>query len=730
VTTPAHALALFLALCAAGVAAACVLPERRQSTALAWLGSAASLAALVASIDVLLFGGSFELRLWSLMTLGPLTLALDPLSAVFVLTVGLVFLPVSIFSASYMDKYQGKESLRYFSLLYYLFLVSLVFVMVSYDILLFMVAWELMSVLSYLLVSYEHRRTESAHAGFLMLAMSEAGAIAVVLALAILVNASGRLDFPALRSASAALAGAGGLAVFLLSFFGFAVKAGLVPLNSWLPRAHPVAPTNVSALLSGVMVNLGLYGIVRINADLLPIADVGRGLLVLAVGSLSALVGILYATIENDLKRLLAHSTIENMGIITAALGAAFVFMAAGFPAIASIALVAALYHMINHSAYKALLFIGSGSIEAAAGTRDLDRLGGLLQRMPWTGAFYLVGALSIAALPPFNGFVSEWLTLQSILRSAALPSSAVKIGFALCGAALALTAGLAITCFVKAFAMGFLGVARSGPAATASEGRWPLRGSMALLASACVLLGVLPTYVIPILDRAVEPMVHASAAEALVPPFFTVPAGGGDGLSPAFLAEFHDLGAQVGRGALPGRGLVVLHQGGAANPVVFAMSTSYATAMLAALLAIMYAAFRLPTWRRSVRRRPIWAGGLRWLRPQQVYTATGFSNPVRVIFHALLRPATIEDSTEAVASHFRTAIRREYDEVHVVDRWILQPTVAGIRSLASALRRMHIGQVNAYAGYVLLMALLVLLVGRGHDIVLLLATGLGVQIR
>jgi hydrogenase-4 component B len=728
VITPGLLLALFLALSAAGIVAACVLPEHRQSSALAWLASAASLAAFLASVDVLLFGGSFELRLWPLTTLGPLTLALDPLSAVFVLTVGLVFLPVSIFSASYMEKYQGKDSLRYFSVLYYLFLMSLVFVMISYDVLLFMVAWEVMSVLSYLLVSYELRRTESARAGFLMLAMSEAGAIAMVLAFAILVNAAGALDFPALRSVSGALAGSGGFAVFVLSFFGFAVKTGLLPLNSWLPRAHPVAPTNVSALLSGVMVNLGIYGILRINADLLPVADVGRGLLVLAIGSLSALVGILYATVENDLKRLLAHSTIENMGIVTAALGAAFVFMASGFPGIAAIALAAALYHMINHSAYKALLFIGSGAIEGATGTRDLDRLGGLLQRMPWTGAFWLVGALSIAALPPFNGFVSEWLTLQSILRSAVLSSSAVKVGFALCGVALALTAGLAVTCFVKAFAMGFLGIARSAPAAAAGEGRRTIRGSMAILALACVLLGVLPTYVIPVLDRAIEPMVHASAAAALVPPFFTVPAAGGDGLSPAFLAEFHDLGAQVGRGLLPGRGLVVLHQGGAANPVVFAMSTSCGAVMLAALLALVYVAFRVPTWRRAVMHRPVWAGGMRWLRPQQVYTATGFANPVRVIFHAVLRPATIENSTEAVALHFRTAVRREYEEVHVIDRLILQPTVVAIQRLAGALRRMHIGQVNAYAGYVLVMALLVLLVGRGHDILLRLATGLGLR--
>ncbi len=727
--TAAHCLMLFLALCAAGLAAACLLPERQQSAVLAWLASLASLALLAAGIDVLLLGGTFELRLWPLMTLGPLTLALDPLSAVFILTIGLVFLPVSIFSASYMDKYQGKDSLGYFAILYYLFLLSLVLVVVSYDILSFMVAWEVMSVVSYLLVSYEQRRVESAQAGFLMLAMSEAGAVAVVLAFAILANAAGRLDFSALRASSTALTGAAGLAVFLLSFFGFAVKAGLVPLNSWLPRAHPVAPTNVSALLSGVMVNLGIYGILRVNGDLMPITDVGRGLVVLAIGSLSALVGILYATVENDLKRLLAHSTIENMGIVTAALGAAFVFMALGFPTLAAIALAAALYHMINHSAYKALLFIGSGSIEAAAGTRDLDRLGGLIRNMPWTGAFCLVGALSIAALPPFNGFVSEWLTLQSILRSAALPSSAVKIVFALCGAALALTAGLAVTCFVKAFAMGFLGIARSRPAAMASEPRWTAKTPMALLAAACVLLGILPTYVIPALDRAIEPVVHARAADALVPPFFTAPRAGAPGVGPQFLAEFHDLGAQVGRGVLPGRGLVVLHQGGSENPVVFAMSTSYGIVMLALLLALTYAVFRLPTWRSAVLRRPAWSGGLRRLRSEWTYTATGFANPVRVIFHAVLRPATVADSTYAIALHFRTAIRREYNEVHVVDRLLLQPTVTGIRRLAGTLRRMHTGPVNAYAAYVLVMALLALLVGRGHDILLLLATGLGIHL-
>ena len=504
-------------------------------------------------------------------------------------------------------------------------------------------------------------------------------------------------------------------AVFLLSFFGFAVKAGLIPLNSWLPLAHPVAPTNVSALLSAVIVNLGIYGIVRVNLDLAPATGAAPGLIVLVIGSVSALIGILYATIQGEMKRLLAHSTIENMGIIAAGIGAAMVFVATGHQVVAAIALIAALYHLVNHSVYKALLFIGTGAVEAGAGTRDLDRLGGIIRGMPWTSAFFLVGVLSIAALPPFNGFVSEWLTLQTMLRSAVLSSTVIKIIFAICGALLALTAGLAVTCFVKVFAMGFLGMSRSRrPPPRRARPISGRRTSLALLAALCVLLGVLPTYVIPVIDRAVVPLAHESATAALVPPFFTANAQRPDNLPPAFLAEFHDLGAQVGREFLPGRGLVVLHRGEERNPVVFAMSTSYMLVALAAILALIFVAFRLLTRYRGLVRGAAWDGGLRHLAPGLTYTATGFSNPVRVIFAALLTPAASEESTEAVAIHFRTAIRREYTEVHIIDRFVLQPPINILRNLAAFARRMHVGHVNAYAAYVLLAMLIVLIVGMG----------------
>jgi hydrogenase-4 component B len=654
---------------------------------------------------------------------------MDRLSALFGFVVGLVVLPVSIFSGSYMVKYLEHRSLRYFCVLYFGFFAALILVLIASDVISLVLAWEVMSVFSYLLVNYDDQTDETTKAGFLMLAMSEAGTVAIVIAVAILANSSGRLDFDGIRAAVPHLEGGVGFAVFLLAFLGFGVKAGLVPLNSWLPRAHPVAPTNVSALLSGVMVNLGIYGILRIDLDLLPPADLGRGLLVLAFGSVSALVGILYATIQTDLKRMLAHSTIENMGIVTAAIGAGMVFAAAGFSVLAGVALITALYHMANHSLYKTLLFLGSGAVETGAGSRDLDRLGGLARRMPWTSVLFLAGAWSIAGLPPFNGFVSEWLTLQTILRSAVLSSAVVKIVFALAGAALALTAGLAVTCFVKAFAMGFLGIARSHHAEDAHEVRPVLRVPMIFLAVCCFLLGVLPAYTIPALDRASAPIARASATDALVPPFFRVPTTGGDGLYAAFVGEFHDLGAQVGREILPGRGLVVLHRGGEKNPVVFAMSTTYMVAALIVLLALAYLAFRLVTRARSVARRPAWDGGLRRLRPQLTYTATGFSNPVSVVFHALLRPTVVEDTTEAVAEHFRTAVRREYSEVHVVDRLMTRPIIAVTRWLAQTLRTMHVGHVNAYAAYILVAVLAALVVGQGGEILSRLMTDLGTSL-
>jgi len=697
-----HLLSAFFALCLSGTIAAGLLSGRRGPMALSLTGFLSSALLLVISGNVLLRGTTLEVWLWELPLAGRLLVRMDVLSSLFMFVTGMVFMPVSIFSAGYLRKYLGRYSLKTFGCLYHLLFASIVLVLIAGDVVFFLLAWEGMSIICYLLVNYEYREEQNIRSGFLMLSMGEAGTLAIALGLIIVAEASGGLDFASLKVGSQALSAHARWAVFILTFLGFGVKAGLVPVSSWLPKAHPAAPGNVSALLSGAILNLGVYGIIRVDWELLGMTDPAHGLVVLLVGSLSALLGILYATIRNDMKRMLAHSSIENMGIVTAGLGAAFVFGSSGLIPQAGIALLASLYHMVNHSVYKSLLFLGAASLDSRLGIRDMDRMGGLARGMPWTSLFFLVGALSISALPPFNGFVSEWLTLQSLLRIALLDSTAVKIVFALCGAGLALTAGLAVTCFVKAFAMSFLGVARSEEAREAREVPASMRWAMALLAVCCLGLGVLPTHVIPVLDRPVAQLVGASTVNALVPPFFTVEKGDPE-WDEAFLSEFHDLGAEVGRGLIPGRGLVVLHRGTERNPVVFAMSSSYSLAMLVLLLGSAFLSVWFFTRSRKVVRRPAWDGGVRRLTSEMTYTATGFSNPVRVIFEAVFQPSKVQSARETVAEHFRTAIMTgPAEETHLLDRSVYGPMMRLSQKVAQGLARMHTGSVNAYAAYVL----------------------------
>jgi hydrogenase-4 component B len=708
-TQTGNLLLLFFLLCAFGLFVGAITPDRKNPLFLSIIAGLAAIVLFWLSGALLISGRPFTAHLWDVAPFGRLTIEIDRLSSLFLCITGLVFFPVSIFSAGYLKRYLGIYSLRTFSVFYHLLFAAIVLTLIAGDIFFFFIGWEAMSILCYFLVNFEHEREKNTSGGLTMLLMSEAGTLAALLAFLIIAGATGGMTFAALRSGAGSLGTAACWAVFLLSFFGFGVKAGLMPVNSWVHRAYPAAPTNISALFV-VASNLGLYGMLRINCDILPITNVGQGLIVLIIGTLSALAGILYATPENDMKKMLAHSSVENMGITAAGLGAGFVFFSTGHSMLAGLAFIAALYHMTNHSVYKSLLFLGAGTVDYQLGSRDMDKMGGLIKRMPWTAFFFLVGALSIAALPPFNGFVSEWLTLQTLLQCAVLSSRAVKIVFALCGAGLALTAALAVTCFVKAFGMNFLGKARTREAETVHEARRSMTIPMGILAIACFLLGILPTYVIPVMDQVVRPYVHESATDQLVPPFFTVGKGNAE-FPQAFVSDFHKLGAQVGRSMLPGRGLVIMHRGGKRNPVIFAMSPSYTVVALLLLFGAAFIIIRLLTRHRSISRRPAWSGGVRRLLPEMTYSATGFSNPVRVIFSGIFRPILVHEGRKTIHSHFLDAIKREQKEPHLLDRLFGRPIILGGRYLANRLGGMHSGKVNAYAAYVLVTLLVVLLV-------------------
>lgn len=696
-----------------GAVSTLLVPARARGAVFLAANAVECLLALGVSVEVLVGGGPPQVALWVVPFVGRPLLALDLLAALFAVVTSVVFLIGSAYAARESRRYRGSRRPCTFLVLYQLLFGAILVLLAASDVVMFLAGWEVMGLLLYAFVVFDYGKAPVPRAAYLMLAIGEAGMVAAAAGLLLLAAQAPDLRFSSLRGAAPGLDEGITWAVFLLTFFGFGAKAGVFPVNRWLPDAYTIAPRGFRPVLAGATTNLGIYALARVGFDLLSPSVAGPGLVALGVGSLTALIGILYANVQVDMRRMLAHSSIENMGIVIAALGAGLVFSAEGHEVVAAIALVAALYHMTNHAFYKALLFTGAGSVEETV-TSDMDRLGGLLRRMPATGFLFFIGILAIAALPPLNGFVSEWLTLETMLRAAVLSSTVVKVGFALSGAALALTAGLAVTCFVKVFAMSFLGVCRSREAASARETSWWARSPMAAFALLCVLLGILPTYVIGAYDRVVAEMVQERPVEALVPPFFAARDTSSEHLPPSFRDEFRELGAEVGAGVLPGRGLVVLHRGGEKNPVVFAMSTTYMIVVLAILSILAFVVFRLLTRRRSASSAPPWDGGLRRLRPEQTYTSSGFSNPVRVVFHAILRPRTLEDSTEAVAEHFRTAVRRVVSDTDLTERYFLNPLVALVAASAELVRRMHHGQVNTYAAYVLLALLASLILALG----------------
>ena len=428
---------------------------------------------------------------------------IDALSAFFLVVVNLGGATASLYGLGYGRAERSPERVLPF---FPAFLASMNLVLVADDAYTFLLSWEFMSLSSWALVMAHHRDHDNARAGYVYLVMASFGTLALLLAFALLAGPAGGYAFDAMRTAGPP-PGVAGLA-FILALIGAGSKAGIVPLHVWLPLAHPAAPSHVSALMSGVMTKVAVYGFIRIVFDLAGPATWWWSVPVLTVGAGSALLGVIYALMQHDLKRLLAYHTVENIGIIYIGLGLALGFKAFGMPAAASLALTAGLLHVFNHSLFKSLLFFGAGAVLSATGERDMERLGGLIHTMPRTAFFFLVGCAAISALPPFNGFVSEWLTFQAILLSPALPSWVLKILAPAVGAVLALSAALAAACFCKAFGITFLGRPRT--AAVAREADRLALAAMAILATLCLLVGVLPGLAIDALSQATQIAVGA----------------------------------------------------------------------------------------------------------------------------------------------------------------------------------------------------------------------------
>lgn len=602
----------------------------------------------------------------------PFHLRLDPLSGFFLTVIGLLGFFVSIYSIGYVKDFLGKRSVTPLVIFYSLFMAGMFLVVLADDAFFFLVSWEIMAASSYFLVMFEDENPENRRAAFLYLVVAHVGAIAILLSFGIMAGLATGFEsfdgytFDAMREAKLPTGWA--TLAFLLAFFGFAAKAGVVPLHVWLPEAHPVAPSNVSALMSGVMLKTAIYGIIRVAFDLIHVFPWWWGAIVLFLGLVSTVMGVLYALMQHDLKRLLAYHSVENIGIILIGIGLAMIFTSFKLPVLAALALIAGLYHTLNHAMFKGLLFMGAGAILHATKERNMEEMGGLIHKMPWTAALFLIGCISISALPPFNGFVSEWLTFQAFLLTPALPNALLNLLIPLGAALLALAAALAAACFVKAYGVTFLGHWRglhNPPFTKGGKGGlevdWFMRIGMMLPATLCLALGVFPTFVIQWMDIVPEKLLGTKIAAS-------AGAFGWMWLTPVA----HERASYSG-------------------PIVFL-----------GILAIVIITYLLLHARRTdIRRTPIWDCGFGKLTSRMQYTATSFSMPIRRIFGFLFN---IKEQARLSQSFGSVAFPKRLNyHLRIRDRfwgWIYDPIADISFWIARKVGMLQQGKIHVYLIY------------------------------
>lgn len=585
----------------------------------------------------------------------------DGLSGFFFLIIGIAVCAVSFYGPGYVSSY--KESEHPFAVLGLftgLFVAGMLLVLLADDAFFFMIAWELMSVASYFLVAFQHENPANRRAAFLYLLMAEIGALAIILGFGVLASFSDGFTFDALRESRLSVTWAS--IAFLLALLGFGMKAGIVPVHVWLPEAHPVAPSHISALMSGVMLKVALYGLIRFCFDLLGDVHWQWGVVLLILGTFSALGGILYAMMQPNLKRLLAYSSVENIGIIFMVLGLSMIFMANGHPQLAALGFLAAMFHAFNHALFKNLLFLGAGIIQHQTHELNIDLMGGLIKKMPKTSKLFLVGCMSISSLPLFNGFVSEWLAFQTALQVDVLDNGVLRSLIPVSAAALALTAALAAACFVKVFGLIFLGQSRSRHSEKAREvhDKGMLAGP-ALLAGLCFVIGIFPGMVIHLINN----------------------------VSGQLLGQTLPNDAALGWLWLAP---VSAEQASYSAPLV----------LIGALIATGVCYWYL---RRSpltvMRRAETWDCGFGGLTPRMQYSSSAFTMPIRRIF----AKAWIVD--EQINKDMQGALNQDvaavHYQLHIQDHsWprLYRPIAHGVNSLAKQIGRIQTGNIRTYLGY------------------------------
>jgi hydrogenase-4 component B len=617
--------------------------------------------AVIAGLAVLISKGVITDQIALGLPWLPWHIRFDGLSGFFFLIIGIAVCAVSLYGPGYVSSYKEKEHpFAVLGLFTGLFVAGMLLVLLADDAFMFMIAWELMSVASYFLVAFQHENSANRRAAFLYLLMAEVGALSIILGFGVLASFSDGFTFDALRESKLSVTWAS--IAFVLALLGFGMKAGIVPVHVWLPEAHPVAPSHISALMSGVMLKVALYGLIRFCFDLLGDVHWQWGVVLLILGTVSALGGILYAMMQPNLKRLLAYSSVENIGIIFMVLGLSMIFMANGHPQLAALGFLAALFHAFNHSLFKNLLFLGAGIIHHQTHELNIDMMGGLIKKMPQTSVLFLIGCMSISSLPLFNGFVSEWLAFQTALQVDVLDNGVLRSLIPVAAAALALTAALAAACFVKVFGLIFLGQPRSRNSEKAHEvhDKGMLAGP-ALLAALCFFIGIFPGVIIHLINNVSGQLLGQ-----------TLP--NDSALGWLWLAP------------------VSAEQASYSPPLVLT------GALIAAGVCYWYLRRNPLT---VMRRAETWDCGFGGLTPRMQYTSSAFTMPFRRIF------AKVWIVDEQIKKDMQGAMDQDvaavHYQLHIQDHsWprLYLPIAHGVNSLARQVGRIQTGNIRTYLGY------------------------------
>ena len=593
-----------------------------------------------------------------------LSFHIDTLSIFFIFVISLIALFCSIYGLGYVEHYYKKYDIGALGFFYNLFISGMLVVVTADNGMFFLVAWEIMSLASFFLVIYDHKDPDNIKAGFLYLVMTHVATAFIILAFLLIYKYTGTFDFERIRYGIVPIPPIIKNIVFLLAIVGFGTKAGIIPLHIWLPSAHPAAPSHVSALMSGVMIKTGIYMMIRMFLDILQPVPLWWGLTVLVIGSISSILGVLYALTEHDLKKLLACHSIENIGIILLGLGSALSFLSLGMPALSLIGFVAALFHTLNHATFKSLLFLSAGSVINETHTRNMEKYGGLIKYMPFTAMFFLIGAMAISALPPFNGFFSEWMTFQSLFQGVAVIGISAKWVFIASAGALAFTGGLALACFVKAFGTTFLARPRSKKISNVKESSISLLIGMGALAALSLLIGLFSGPVTSVLDEI-----------------------GRD------LASFQGIPSAIARSSF--NGISIGSFSFVSAPVIFILFTIM-------FIVVIFTVQRLVNKNQKVRAGITWDCGSD-LTPKMEINSTGFARSLVTIFKGILKPS-IQHEVEYHDAESRYLPKSRMITFNMKDfhlSYLYNPLKKMLASLSVRAKVIQSGNINSYILYI-----------------------------